>query len=316
MIDAGQVAQVAQARASAAVRGRRWPRPTCRWCWARACSGCSRWPVTAAFSEDEIEILLRLARTSVGAIVNAAHFEQERGVARALTRGFVPDSPPAVDEYETAALYEPAGGRDRRRRRVRPVEAARRRPRAADRRRGRQGRRRRGQQRHDALLRRGAQLGRRRARRDAGPDRARCSTTACPPTPSSPRSWRSCATASCATPTPATCRPCSMRADGVTALVQAAGLPLGIDRRGRVRGADPDPGARRPALRLHRRPDRGPPRTARCSARTACARPWTPSAAAPGRSRTWCEAVHEAVRALGRHPRGRLHRPAPYASAD
>jgi len=62
------------------------------------------------FSEDEIEILLRLARTSVGAIVNAAHFEQERKVARALTRGFVPDSPPAMDEYETAALYQPAGG--------------------------------------------------------------------------------------------------------------------------------------------------------------------------------------------------------------
>ncbi|HYI35059.1 MAG TPA: SpoIIE family protein phosphatase [Thermoleophilaceae bacterium] len=62
------------------------------------------------FSEDEVEVLLRLARTSVGAIVNAAHFEQERRVARALTRGFVPDSPQVGREYETAALYEPAGG--------------------------------------------------------------------------------------------------------------------------------------------------------------------------------------------------------------
>ena len=62
------------------------------------------------FTEDELEILLRLARSSVGAIVNAAHFEQERNVARALTRGFVPDSPPDVGDYELAALYEPAGG--------------------------------------------------------------------------------------------------------------------------------------------------------------------------------------------------------------
>lgn len=62
------------------------------------------------FDEDDLEILSRLARSSVGAIVNAAHFEQERRVARALTRGFVPDSPPAVDDYEFAALYEPSGG--------------------------------------------------------------------------------------------------------------------------------------------------------------------------------------------------------------
>ena len=63
-----------------------------------------------AFSDDEVEILLRLARSSVAAIVNAADFEQERRVARALTRGFVPDTPPEVDDYELAALYEPAGG--------------------------------------------------------------------------------------------------------------------------------------------------------------------------------------------------------------
>ena len=105
---------------------RRWPPPTCRWCWGRACSACCRWRApTRPFSEDELEILLRLARSSVGAIVNAAHFEQERKVARALTRGFVPDSPPDVGDYELAALYEPAGGRDRRRRRVRAVDPAR-----------------------------------------------------------------------------------------------------------------------------------------------------------------------------------------------
>ncbi len=63
-----------------------------------------------SFSEDEVEILLRLARSSVGAIVNAAHFEQERRLARALTRGFVPEWPPEADDYELAALYEPSGG--------------------------------------------------------------------------------------------------------------------------------------------------------------------------------------------------------------
>ena len=76
---------------------------------------------------------LRLARSSVGAIVNAAHFEQERKVARALTRGFVPDTPPEMDEYELAALYEPAGGADCGRRRVRALGPPQRRPRAADR---------------------------------------------------------------------------------------------------------------------------------------------------------------------------------------
>ncbi len=110
-IDAGEVAQVAQARASAKFAGEvasahvplvLGPRLFGVLSLAR---GGDR-----AFSDDEVELLLRLARSSVGAIVNAAHFEQERNVARALTRGFVPDTPPEVDEYELAALYEPAGG--------------------------------------------------------------------------------------------------------------------------------------------------------------------------------------------------------------
>ncbi len=110
-VDAGQVAQVAQARASATFAGEvssahvplvLGPRLFGVLAVAR---GGGR-----AFTDDEVEILLRLARSSVGAIVNAAHFEQERRVARALTRGFVPDIPPEMDEYELAALYEPAGG--------------------------------------------------------------------------------------------------------------------------------------------------------------------------------------------------------------
>ena len=109
VIDAGQVAQVAQTRTSARFEG------DVASAHVPLVLGPRLFGVLSVardhpFSEDEIEILLRLARTSVGAIVNAAHFEQERGVARALTRGFVPDSPPAMDEYETAALYQPAGG--------------------------------------------------------------------------------------------------------------------------------------------------------------------------------------------------------------
>lgn len=110
-IDAGQVAQVAQARTSATFDG---PVATAH---VPLVLGPRLFGVLSlartdgrGFSDDELEILLRLARSSVGAIVNAAHFEQERNVARALTRGFVPDRPPEVDDYELAALYEPSGG--------------------------------------------------------------------------------------------------------------------------------------------------------------------------------------------------------------
>jgi hypothetical protein len=64
----------------------------------------------APFTEDELDVLARLARNSAAAIANAAHFEQERRLARALTRGFVPDRLPGVDDYEVSALYEPAAG--------------------------------------------------------------------------------------------------------------------------------------------------------------------------------------------------------------
>ncbi len=80
IIDAGQVAQVAQARAPGAVRGRRGLAPTCRWCWARACSACCRWPATARSPRTRLEILLRLARTLGGR-------HRQRGALRAGARG-------------------------------------------------------------------------------------------------------------------------------------------------------------------------------------------------------------------------------------
>ena len=110
-IDPGQVAQVAQARSAGVFEG---AAPSAH---VPLVLGPRLFGVLSVarsgdqpFTDQEVEILLRLARSSVAAIVNAAHFEQERRVARALTRGFVPDKPPAVDDYELAALYEPAGG--------------------------------------------------------------------------------------------------------------------------------------------------------------------------------------------------------------
>jgi hypothetical protein len=110
-IDPAQVAQVAQSRSAAIFDGES---PTAH---VPLVLGPRLFGVLTVarsggrpFSDDSLETLLRLARGSVGAIVNAAHFEQERRVARALTRGFVPDTPPEMDDYELAALYEPSGG--------------------------------------------------------------------------------------------------------------------------------------------------------------------------------------------------------------
>ena len=53
-------------------------------------------------------MLVKLARTSAGAIANAIDYERERRIARALTLGFVPESLPEVPGYETGLLYAPA----------------------------------------------------------------------------------------------------------------------------------------------------------------------------------------------------------------
>jgi serine phosphatase RsbU (regulator of sigma subunit) len=67
------------------------------------------------FGHDDLELLVKLARSSAAAIANAIDFERERRIARALTLGFVPDSIPEVSGYETGLLYapsenEPTGG--------------------------------------------------------------------------------------------------------------------------------------------------------------------------------------------------------------
>jgi GAF domain-containing protein len=62
------------------------------------------------FDEDDLELLVKLARSSAGAIANAIDFQRERRIARALTQGFVPQSLPELPGYETGLLYAPAAG--------------------------------------------------------------------------------------------------------------------------------------------------------------------------------------------------------------
>jgi serine phosphatase RsbU (regulator of sigma subunit) len=60
------------------------------------------------FGEDELELLVKLARSSAAAIANAIDYQRERRIARALTLGFVPESLPRLRGYETGLLYAPA----------------------------------------------------------------------------------------------------------------------------------------------------------------------------------------------------------------
>jgi GAF domain-containing protein len=60
------------------------------------------------FGEEDLELLVKLARSSAAAIANAIDFQRERRIARALTLGFVPESLPRLPGYETGLLYAPA----------------------------------------------------------------------------------------------------------------------------------------------------------------------------------------------------------------
>ena len=62
------------------------------------------------FGNEDLELLVQLARSSTAAIANAIDFERERRIARALTLGFVPESLPELPGYETGLLYSPAAG--------------------------------------------------------------------------------------------------------------------------------------------------------------------------------------------------------------
>ena len=62
------------------------------------------------FSDNDLELLMKLARSSAAAIANAIDFQRERHIARALTAGFVPESLPELPGYEAGLLYAPAAG--------------------------------------------------------------------------------------------------------------------------------------------------------------------------------------------------------------
>jgi GAF domain-containing protein len=62
------------------------------------------------FGRHELDLLARLAQSSAAAIANATDFQRERRIARALTLGFVPESLPELEGYETGLLYAPALG--------------------------------------------------------------------------------------------------------------------------------------------------------------------------------------------------------------
>jgi GAF domain-containing protein len=63
-----------------------------------------------SFDDDDLELLVKLARSSAAAIANAIDFQRERHVARVLTLGFVPESLPEVEGFEVGLLYAPALG--------------------------------------------------------------------------------------------------------------------------------------------------------------------------------------------------------------
>jgi len=66
-------------------------------------------PDPDALGEPDIALLESLARPAAAAIANALEFQHERRVARALTRGYIPDAPPELDGFELGLVYEPAG---------------------------------------------------------------------------------------------------------------------------------------------------------------------------------------------------------------
>ena len=70
-------------------------------------------------------MLVKLARSSAGAIANAIDYERERRIARALTLGFVPESLPEVPGLRDRPPLRPRGERADGRRRVRGLAGGR-----------------------------------------------------------------------------------------------------------------------------------------------------------------------------------------------
>jgi hypothetical protein len=61
------------------------------------------------FAPGGVARLVALAPVAAAALANAHAYDRERRVARAMTAGFVPQRPPALDDHEIGLVYEPAG---------------------------------------------------------------------------------------------------------------------------------------------------------------------------------------------------------------
>ena len=66
-------------------------------------------PEEGALGDECLALLEALARPAAAAIANALEFQHERRIARALTRGFIPDAPPELEGFSLGVVYEPVG---------------------------------------------------------------------------------------------------------------------------------------------------------------------------------------------------------------
>jgi GAF domain-containing protein len=66
-------------------------------------------PRPGAIDEERLALLESLARPAAAAIANALEFQHERRIAGALTRGYIPRTPPELEGYSLGLVYEPVG---------------------------------------------------------------------------------------------------------------------------------------------------------------------------------------------------------------
>ena len=66
-------------------------------------------PEPDGLDEARLALLESLARPAAAAIANALEFQHERRIANALTRGFIPGTPPELEGFSLGVVYEPVG---------------------------------------------------------------------------------------------------------------------------------------------------------------------------------------------------------------
>ncbi len=66
-------------------------------------------PERDGLDEGRLALLESLAQPAAAAIANALEFQHERRIANALTRGFIPGTPPELEGFTLGLVYEPVG---------------------------------------------------------------------------------------------------------------------------------------------------------------------------------------------------------------